>query len=184
MKSRIFGQINNKNIYLLLLAFGMVAGTFFANALSGTVAGELGMFDQNGLELLSGATPDVRQLFDYVVKSRVRLFFFVVLCGMTRIAMPCLYCMLLAGGFAAGAMVSVATMQLGGWGVLLVAASLFPQWIFYCAALWIIARVLYEMRGKEKAPAYGLAFLAVVAGVAAEVLVNPVLVKNLVYLIY
>jgi hypothetical protein len=50
--------------------------------------------------------------------------------------------------------------------------------------LWIIARVLYEMRGKEKAPAYGLAFLAVVAGVAAEVLVNPVLVKNLVYLIY
>ena len=58
-----------------------------------------------------------------------------------------------------------------------------PQWIFYTAVMMMAINVTHVANNK-KAPAAAAALVLILAGICTEVLVNPVLVKNVIYMIY
>lgn len=179
-----------KNRYLLMLCTGVIAGTFFANLFGRENINTWGLYNSDYLEMMSAVSFDYGQLWGYVALERAKLFGIMLLCGLTSIKTVCMFGFMLLGGFEFGVMISMAVMQYGGIGVILVIISLFPQWIFYVASVMLICRHLYEQAGKvpetgkEKASAAALVLLLTLAGVCTEVLVNPMLIKNLIYVIY
>ncbi|MGN0408617.1 MAG: hypothetical protein ACI4EJ_10175 [Bacteroides sp.] len=178
-----------RNKYLLILYVGVIAGTFFANIFGRENINSWGLYNNEYLEMMTAVSFDYRQLFGYVALERAKLFGLMLLCGLTSVSTVCMLGFMLLGGFEFGIMVSMAVMQYGGAGVILVLVSLFPQWIFYIAAVMLMCRYCYGAKEKktvkkEKAPATALMLVLIVAGVCTEVLLNPMLIKNLIYVIY
>lgn len=178
-----------RNKYLLILYIGVIAGTFFANIFGRENINSWGLYNNDYLEMMTAVSFDYGQLFGYVTLERVKLFGLMLLCGLTYVSTLCMIGFMIVGGFEFGIMISMAVMQYGGVGVILVLISLFPQWIFYIAAVILMCRYYYsggDKRSvkKEKAPATALMLVLIVAGVCTEVLLNPMLIKNLIYVIY
>lgn len=179
-----------KNRYLLMLYIGVIAGTFFANLFGRENINTWGLYNGEYLEMMSAVSFDYGQLWGYVALERAKLIGLMILCGLTSINTICMFAFMIFGGFELGIMVSMAVMQYGGAGIILVFVSLFPQWIFYAAAVMLLCRHLYNNKDKipeakkEKASALALAALLTLVGVCTEVLINPMLVKNLIYVIY
>lgn len=179
-----------KNRYLLMLYIGVIAGTFFANLFGRENINTWGLYNGEYLEMMSAVSFDYGQLWGYVALERAKLIGLMILCGLTSINTICMFAFMIFGGFELGIMVSMAVMQYGGAGIILVFVSLFPQWIFYAAAVMLLCGHLYSNKDKipeakkEKASALALTVLLTFAGVCTEVLINPMLVKNLIYVIY
>lgn len=179
-----------KNRYLLMLYAGVIAGTFFANVFGRENINTWGLYNNDYLEMMSAVSFDYGQLWGYVALERVKLIGIMILCALTSIRTACMFVFMLLGGFELGIMVSMAVMQYGGAGIILVIVSLFPQWIFYVAAVMLLCQKFYNSTdktaesNKEKASAAALVLLLMFAGVCTEVLINPMLIKNLIYVIY
>ena len=169
-----------KNRYLLALFIGVFAGTFFANCYGQDNIDVWGLYNKDYLEMMSMVSLNYRQLWWYVAANRIKLVGILALCMMTTVRGILMLAVTCFGGAALGVMVSMSVMQ---YGMLLVAASLLPQWIFYTAVMMMAINASH-VAGNKKAPAIAAAFVLILAGICTEVLVNPVLVKNVIYMIY
>lgn len=172
-----------KNRYLLALFMGVLAGTFFANCYGKDNIDVWGLYNKDYLEMMSMVSLNYRQLWWYVAANRIKLVGILALCMMTTVRGILMLAVTCFGGAELGVMVSMSVMQYGMAGVLLVAASLLPQWIFYTAVMMMAINVTHVANNK-KAPAAAAALVLILAGICTEVLVNPVLVKNVIYMIY
>lgn len=183
-----------KNKYLLIFYCGVTAGTFFANFFGRDNINSWGLYNRDYLEMMSAVTFDYMQLWRYVAVKRVKMFGIMLLCAATSIKTVCMLAFMMIGGFELGIMVSMASMQYGAAGIILVFVSLFPQWIFYIAAIVMLIKIMTEAadrnharisaQKKEKAQGAAVMLILVLLGIGVEALINPMLIKNYIYAIY
>ena len=172
-----------KNRYLLVLFMGVLAGTFFANCYGQDNIDAWGLYNKDYLEMMSMVSLNYRQLWWYVAVDRAKLAALLMLCIMTSVREILMLVITGFGGLELGIMVSMSAMQYGMAGTLLAAVSFFPQWIFYIAVM-LMAVNASNVADNKKAPAIAAAIVLILVGICTEVLINPVLVKNVIYMIY
>ena len=89
-------------------------------------------------------------------------------------------------GICSGTLLSFDVMRYGFTGILIYVVSIFPQYIFYMTALYIMVKAMYKKNFHRTKMwlLIVLAFIIVIIGTYFESYVNPVILKNIYYLIY
>ena len=114
----------------------------------------------------------------YVVKSRILILFGICLFSCIRwkklFVLACLFLL----GFGGGAFIVSAVLQLGGKGILLCVAGIFPQMVFYGMMYGIL--FLYWFRypkGEWNRMKWICCAILFVLGLTVEIYINPIIVK-------
>lgn len=172
--------------FVIVMFLGIVVGTLYTN-LSGTTGNvKWNVFNSDYLANYSDITVNSMILWQYVIKSRVRDFFLIVLLGLTALCKPFLLLYLFYVGICCGALISVAVMHYGGMGILMYLASILPQYILYGISMYFLYRILYKRTARLKniGIVIGIAAVLLVIGTYLEAYLNPIILKNLYVYLY
>ena len=183
MLGKIWRQYTNSGIRWrpgpMIFFAGIIAGVLIAQMRadsSGT-----GLFSEYFLNQYASLSMDIEKLFLYVGGYRLSQYLVVVCAGFLPLAPVFLTGLLFLTGMLWGTMAGVSVLQLGGKGLLICVAGLFPQIIFYIPAFgWV---VLWTFCGGCNRKKYvflvvlGLFFL--LFGIACEITLNPGLVRQI-----
>ena len=95
------------------------------------------------------------------------------LIGLSSLAVPgaALACGLL--GFSAAFLISLMTLRAGTAGIVLFAASMFPQCLFYLPVFWILLAWAFSGRKKTHGAAFLILLFLTALGAAAELFLCP-----------
>ena len=177
--------------FLIILFLGMISGTLFANFFGTKHINDWGIFDGVYMEKYNTITINYPTLWKYVAQDRIRDIVFLSIISLTSISISIFLIYLFYIGIGIGLVVSMATMQYGIFGLWLYVVSIFPQYIFYGVAFYIIANNLVKSKKNEtKKPNYRLvatiiiSCLLVLIGTCTEAFINPSFMKNIIYNMY
>ncbi len=175
---------------------GFIIGMIVMNFGKSILLDGTGLLDEGTLRQLSGMTTDGSALFAFVLRKRIVGFVVLVVAATTYLGLA--VCVIMTGwyGFAAGTFLAAGMLRYGFRGVLLVLASVMPQYLLYVPAVYGLLlwcektyRMIYQKgiyQGKEiKAPVLsgrvllvlGI-FIVLVAGCALESFVNPSILQG------
>ena len=170
--------------WIILLAF--LGGIALTNFLGSELLTTYGILNEYFLQPYSSQPVDGSRLFCHVAVVRVQAALFLYVLGR---AIDGRVFELLVKGLAAatfGFICVVAIVNLGARGMLVVLCGLFPQWIFYLAALFGYANWRREEGAngqytmgahgfRETVTVGGILIICVFAGILAESWINPML---------
>lgn len=165
---------DSRRVWLsFFLLFGSAAGTVFCNRMDGDMKETLGSLRESFSLAASFGSLNFQALLLGAAKRRLSLLF-VCFLGFPTAAAPFLFSALAAWlGFSTAVLVCTLTMDGGLFGIVRVLAVLFPQWLFYVPAMYLLAVWLPEqnipLSLRPAVAATALVFL----GILAESLVNP-----------
>lgn len=163
----------------LLLCFlgGVAAGTVTANLLSGELQSQIGYFDGwfSGGKILTGAQKV--QMYWYVLRQREIEFLMAWFLTLTVFSRPGFCCLAAWTGGISAVTISIFTGQFGMLGAAAYVATIMPQYLFYLPVWLILAG--WAQKSEKKLRLLGLVVLILVTavGAAAEVYVNPYLLR-------
>lgn len=164
-----------------------LGGVFLANLLGKELLSTYGVLNQYYLSQYSVHNVDGERLLCFIILERSKAVLFLFLLG--RALSGRVYALLAEGTVAAvfGFLMVVSIANLGVRGIVVCIAMLFPQWIFYLAALFLYATT----RKRQNAVGFGrgrygggvterlsdalLPGVLVVLGIITESCINPVL---------
>lgn len=180
MKETVNDQKNiGPGTCLILFFTGILTGILFVQTMSDDSFA--GIFSEYFLNQYAALEIDSRKLFRYVGGYRCSQYVFLVCCGAVSFAPVLLGILLFLFGMSWGTMISVSTVRLGLKGVVICAAGVIPQILFYLPAFgWLL---LWVQRGGNSRKKYlfltgaGLFFL--LFGVVTEVYLNPLLLQQI-----
>ena len=172
---------------IVLLAF--LGGIVLANLMQRELLMTYGILNEYFLSQYSYQTIDGKRLLCHILVERGKVAFTIFLLGkvMNGKLFAVMIKSLVAAGF--GFLIVVAIVNLGVKGIVISVAALFPQWIFYLAALIFYGGIRSEseqgMWGRKEvlvnAPGqiirWILIIMSLVAGVITESYVNPILLS-------
>lgn len=185
-------------IYVFL--FGFFMGVFFMNIWKSRLLTETGFLDEEMLYQLKYMQIDYHVFFLYVLKKRMTLFFMLLVFATTYLGVAVTYGSLIWFGFSSGMLMAAVLIRYGLKGILLICASMLPQYIIYVPVFWLLlnwsyevcrilyfpARVYEENRYRSRRTLImtkgmqALVLLAVVIiGVLLESYVNPIILISL-----
>lgn len=177
--------------FLIVLFLGIISGTLFANFLGTKHISDWGIFDVAYMEKYSTITIDYPKLWQYVAEDRLRDIIFLCIISLTAISISIFMLYLFYIGIGIGLVISMATMQYGIFGLWIYVVSIFPHYIFYGLALYLIGKNLTKKSNFHvKKDNYRLAmyifisFLLVLIGSCTEAFINPGFMKNIIYNMY
>ena len=158
---------------------GIIVGVLIAQTKAATAG--TGLFSEYFLNQYASLPVNIEKLFLYVGGYRLSQYLVVVCAGFLPLAPVFLTGLLFLTGMLWGTMAGVSVLQLGGKGLLICVAGLFPQIIFYIPAFgWV---VLWTFCGGNNRKKYvflatlGLFFL--LFGIACETALNPGLIRQI-----
>ena len=161
---------------------GNIAGTVWANGTGTTLREQIGVYGQAYLMGGYGSVPGAGRLAGLFLQ-RGSAAFVVWLVGMTVFARPAL-CAAAAGiGFSMAFLIACMTVQWGVGGFPVFIASLLPQYLFYVPAGAVLVSWAASDREKTHLPGFLILLLAVLAGSAAELWVNPLIMRGIISII-
>jgi uncharacterized membrane protein SpoIIM required for sporulation len=157
--------------------------------------GEAGLLSEESLYHMKYMTVDKNALFWYVAGMRLKKVVILAVLATTYLGLAAVCAAIIGCGVTAGMFLSAAFLQYGAKGLLLVLASVFPQFLLYVPALFFlfkwceqICRGIYfeknlRLAGRNALLAKLMQLLGIVAvaitGCVLESYVNPILVKKL-----
>lgn len=172
----------------ILLAF--LGGIVLANLLGKELLTTYGILNDYYLSQYSYRVIDGNRLFCYVLTERCKAAFIIFLFGKVFDGKVFSIVMRTVVAATFGFLVVVAIVNLGMRGLIICIGGLFPQWIFYLAALFLYTngRADEVRRGAagmhlsdmtEGAARCILTLVAILLGIAAESYINPVLLGHI-----
>lgn len=121
-------QTNKMGGYLLyLFMLGLLIGILFVNIRYDVWIKDDGLLNAEMIKQLKSSEPDGNYLFGYIVKHRVSAILTVGMLASTVIGLPIVCAYVCYLGASAGCLLTVAVIRYGIRGLLLMAASIFPQ---------------------------------------------------------
>lgn len=185
-KTNWFVVFVNMHKNLLILLAGVLAGSFLMNQCSDALVAGLGLYDETYINTMETVSIDYVKLLQYVAIQRFRLAFVVGLFMLLKQRRWILKILLLGAGFIVAVLFHAAVMQQGAAGLVLAPATLFPQWIFYgiaFRALLILSENehMHTMQNMHIQNIL-LVLMLLLIGIGTEVLVNPMVIKSVIFL--
>lgn len=175
--------------WLIFLAF--LAGIVLANLSGKEVLAGYGILNEYYLNRYSWRALDCDRLFCTVFVERLKAVILLVL--LERLIRGRIYILSILSIFAMGIgyLMTVAIVNLGVRGILVIVGGIFPQWIFYLLAIVMYGRIRIEQecaayrisRLKEfsaQALVRVLTLVLVFLGILAESYLNPILFDKIV----
>ena len=171
-------------LLFLVLAVGFFIGIIYQNLTyaKGTVALEL--FEKGRLQQYLQIDVITEKYLWYVLKERILLFGLVCLCGSMRWKKMFVTVLLFILGFLLGMLGVIATLQLGGKGILFCLGVLLPHGIFYSLAIGMLLTYWFHAPRKEWNRVKTIfVILMFLLGILVETYVNPFLLKFMIRMI-
>lgn len=187
--------MKKKRLKYLFFGFFFI-GILIANLFGKEKLAQFGIFNTYYLQQFEYVQIDETDLFLYIMRERLPVLGFLVLFGMTEFWYPMHLFFVAWNGGAIGFLFVSALSNLGVKGILLVALSLIPQYIFYV----LMYLLLFEIQGMQHGEAgsvfsggkikhrgkylvgFGIVLLLAVFGILTETYINPFLMKNIIKL--
>lgn len=182
-----------KDRFLIVLFIGLITGTIIANVVGIKHISDWGIFDSGFMERYMSVNIDSKNLWLYVIRSRLKDVIFLFLIGLTSISIQIAMLYMFYIGMGIGLIISMAVMQYGIYGVWLYVVSVFPQYIFYGFAIYIIIRWLnvkiVSDRTKSSHTTRILTLIpvtccVVIIGTLAEAFINPMIMTKIINSFY
>lgn len=155
---------------------GVLAGTIWANLLSGELLRQIGYFDGIYMAGEMDRTQQ-RQLWLYVLKQRVCEAGFGGLLAMTPIAVPGYLILSFGAGVSVALIITVFTLEKGWMGLGYWLASVLPHGLCYGAVWMILTVAVKESQNLKKFRVWILIGVLVAGGSILEVWINPWVIK-------
>lgn len=130
-------------IYVFL--FGFFLGVFLMNIWKSSLLAETGFLDEEMLYQLKYMQIDGHVFFFYVLKKRLALFFMLLVFATTYLGVAVTYGALVWFGFSSGMLMAAVLIRYGLKGILLICASVLPQYIVYVPVFWLLLNWCYEI---------------------------------------
>lgn len=183
MLGRIWRQYTNSGIRWkpgpMIFFAGIIAGVLIAQTKATTA--DTGLFGEYFLNQYASLSVNIEKLFLYIGGYRISQYLAVVCAGFLPLAPAILTGLIFLTGMLWGTMAGISVIQLGGKGLMICVAGLFPQILFYIPAFgWVILWTSCGGSNRKKyvfLAALGLFFLFF--GVACEAALNPGLVRQI-----
>ena len=180
---RIWRQYTNSGIRWkpgpMIFFAGIIAGVLIAQTKATTA--DTGLFSEYFLNQYASLSVNIEKLFLYIGGYRISQYLAVVCAGFLQLAPAILTGLIFLTGMLWGTMAGISVIQLGGKGLMICVAGLFPQILFYVPAFgWVILWTSCGGSNRKKyvfLAALGLFFLFF--GVACEAALNPGLVRQI-----
>lgn len=168
-----------RNFCLLCIMGGVLAGTMWANLLSGELLGQIGYFDGiYGLEKVY-SDQEQRQLWEYIIRQRLCEVGLGSLAAMTPLAVPVYLVGAFCAGFVLAVLITLFTLEKGWLGILYWLASVFPHGLCYLGVWLILTVAVMEGEELKKVRIWLLVAALVGAGSFLEAWVSPRILKLL-----
>lgn len=171
-------------LLFLCLAVGFFVGIIYQNLLYTRGAVALELFEKERLQQYLQIDVMTEKYLWYVLKERILLFGLVCLCGSMRWRKALATVLLFVMGFLLGMLGVIATLQLGGKGILFCLTALLPHGIFYGMAISMLLLYWFHAPHREwnRVKTIFVIFMFLV-GILVETYVNPFLLKFMVRMI-
>ena len=168
-----------RNFCLLCIMGGVLAGTMWANLLSGELLGQIGYFDGIYGAGKIYSDREQRQLWGYIIRQRLCEVGLGSLAAMTPLAVPVYLVGAFCAGFVLAVLITLFTLEKGWLGIVYWLASVLPHGLCYLG-VWLILTIAV-MEGEELKKVRIWMFVAVLVGVGSflEAWVNPRILKLL-----
>ena len=179
---------------LQLFVVGILAGILIMNIGESILLDNTGLFDEDVLYHMKYMTVDYNALFCYVLRKRLMTILILAVLSTTYLGLAICVGTVLWYGTAAGGLLAVMMVRYGVKGILLAAACLFPQYLFYFPAMfafWGWGESVYGsiyLRGslepeknifiKKMGQLAGIIGMTI-AGCAMEGFINPLILTGL-----
>ena len=173
---RIF---RNRNRFLaVFLMLGFIVGILYANMISDRYVTASGIFSEYFLNQYVQTEIIAEEYMWSVIRARVFPFLTVCILGCTKWKKILVGAVLGWTGFAGGMLAVSAVMRLGIKGLVLCAAGIFPQALFYILPYTVLLLFLYQYpEGRWNTGKTIVICLSFVIGILLETYVNPMLMK-------
>lgn len=141
MLGRIWRQYTNSGIRWkpgpMVFFAGIIAGVLIAQTKATTA--DTGLFSEYFLNQYASLSVNIEKLFLYIGGYRISQYLAVVCAGFLTLAPAILTGLIFLTGMLWGTMAGISVIQLGGKGLMICVAGLFPQILFYIPAFgWVI----------------------------------------------
>lgn len=168
--------------WVILLLLGFVIGIFYENFAEVTT--RISIFRRDVLYAYWNGGVDGSLRLWYVFRMRVVPMLVLGMLGSTTWRKQIAGLFLLWIGFLYGVLVTAAIAGLGMLGLVVFLVGLFPQYLFYCLAYsvmisWMISGTARKWNGTKKVFTIGMLLI----GVLAELYINPIIMKKLVFML-
>lgn len=166
-------------IWLVFFLTGMLTGICVVHGQDSNIFA--GIFSEYFLNQYVSLELDHEKLFRYIGGYRISQYALLVCCGAMSAAIYLLGALIWCLGMVWGTMVSVSVIRLGIKGLLICAAGLVPQILFYIPAFgWVFLWLWKQGRSRKKYIVLlmaGLLFL--MFGILTEAYVNPLILQHI-----
>ena len=182
-------------LYILPVSF--FAGIFLMALLRRQLLFQTGFLDQETLYQMKYMTVDNHLFFLYVTVKRLSLVLFLFMLSTTYLGIAAVRCFAVWAGISGGMLCGAALLRYGLRGILLILAGIFPHYLVYLPAFFMLlslcVQVCRQLCAEEGREGLGrlrrlpsgcllrlcLAAAAVLLGCILESYVNPIFVTNI-----
>ncbi len=180
-----------KNLLTLILFAGLVIGMLTANLFFRDYLEQVDMMISVFSQKYQYTDIDGAGLLFYLMRVRLPVFLFLAIAGRTRWGGLCTLFYTMWIGFSGGMLLAMASIRQGFSGILLILASMLPQYLVYIPGLLLLFYGVFTMASGKKGGAAGsgknrkyllifaIAFFLFLIGLILEAYVNPIFVKRI-----
>ena len=166
-------RVPSRNLWLMCIIGGVLAGTMWANLLSGELLGQIGYFDGIYQTERAYSGREQWQLWRYIIRQRLCEIGMGSLIAMTPLAVAGYFIGAFGAGFVLAVLITLFTLEKGWLGILYWLAYVLPHGFCYLTAWMILAAAVVEKQDLKKVRMWLFIGILVAAGSFLEAWVNP-----------
>ncbi|MGN0406191.1 MAG: stage II sporulation protein M [Bariatricus sp.] len=175
----------SKQQLVMVFVAGFLLGIVYANLAAESFSTVTGVFHESFFSQYVQSEVEVGEYFPYLLRYRMLPAVLLGIVGSTKFKKPAAITALLWTGFSGGIVAAVSVLRLGARGMILCAAGMIPQFLFYGLAYAVILWYLYRYPQSEwNAGKTGFVVIMILAGMITEAYLNPAIVKWVLKLIW
>lgn len=181
---------------LALFCVGLLAGILVINIGKSILLESTGLFDEDTLYRMKYMTVDSSALFCYILRKRIGRLLILAVLSTTYLGLVACMGTVFWYGMSAGILLASLTVRYGVKGIMLAVLSVFPQYLIYVPAMFVmlawcetVFRGIYNRSGGgyeamdrgflfHKAGQFVAIIAAMIAGCLIEGYINPYLLKG------
>lgn len=172
------GSQSGKQKFVYCLVAGFLIGIFYANLAAKSYVTASGIFQESFLSGYDAKQIESADYLWYLLRVRCLPLSIFVMIGWTKMRKIGVFACLLWTGFSGGVLFSAAVLKLGIRGVVLCVIGITPQFFFYALGYLILFWYFYRYpQSTWTLPKTMTVSAAIIAGLCAEVYVNPILME-------
>jgi hypothetical protein len=179
MDGEVFMRGKLQYVYLLLFFAGLVAGILVVQCRNEETVSSV--FNGYFLNQYASWKLDTERMLSYVGGYRIGQYALAVGCGMVKASALCIGGLIFLCGMVWGSVLSISVLRLGGKGLVICAAGIFPQIFFYLPAFgWIVFWIFQKGYSRKNYFLLSiLGFFVLFLGIFTEVYLNPQILQQI-----